>query len=1204
WVDMRGGWQMPYYASEQHALVPKKEGKGIVVLPHNIWDWRASFEHHHQFNTHLLGALEVFDNNWTSAREYLLKLANRSLESSSPFGYLVVQHEWQWVQEANRLAELEDYSRAIASLPCTFQTFSETAEWFKQNYPDNPDYIVDFFTPYDEKRVEWVWTKDFRITRYDGLYVVGYVDYNQQSLDLYLYSVADCDFQAGKSQTNHISTSLTFCIDDFGNVTSRAPAKGNRQNFMGTLSEYIYFQENSAVASPLLLLGLAALAGLVFAVYLCVRRKLFQLSSVKGKTCFARRAFSKETLILIFFFASSLRVILWFEHPRLIVAGDLRPPLNIDAFTVHAIYVWNEIDFGTPSVYLPRLLDPFNALTTIGCKFGFDIFGAQIFTLIIMYFLMSVLVYFFVKQLADGDVIVAVVASLFFNFNVFLINDREQTAVGFVSIILMVMPCLTAFTLAFRKNSKVLAAFSGVLLILTQGAFPNYRPFLLCLFGIFLTALYFLLSDGCKINLFFNKQKGIKLDVSVNAGSFKKLLGLSSIFLVSALLASIWIWVIIATNWSMLFSAHSRMTTPAFALNIRLHDIFRLIAHWAFYEDYGGHSYAPYADVYLHNPALIILTFLIPMLAFSSLLLKSKLRKLECYFALAGLVFFFFTAGFTKYFKDVYYAMTTNVPFLIAFRSPTNWIFFMLLSYSILLGALVSNVFHRLKRKALQFSVLVLVGLLFVATSFPLLTGDVTRNWLDPKVKGSTFPDSYVQLDKHLSNVYWALLVPKRDIYVIYNYSTGTLGCGNPYPFIFSKPIISGVGTEYLDPANSELINKLHELVLTKNATTIDVTRKGKVYASSCQDEAHDPAKAVDRNNLTRWSSETSVPQWLEVNWTQPQEIEGLKIYFEAALAKTYSVETWDGTGWVEHVKVENNSLTEREHVFTQPATTSRLRLCFTEASMWKSISIWELEVYKRVKFPSLTSRCLSVLSVGYLIVEKNIIMGANYDATEALARLAKNQDFVLVKEWDEVALYQNLNSLEKIYAAANLFNCENSSWNELYDYLAEVDWETLKHAVFVSKSDFNKLNLSTALPENFEWKENSPCKYVAHVNSSGPFFVVLQENFDARWKLKINGRTVAEPWHFKANMFANGWLINSTGNLKLEILFETQDTVAISVVVSFLLPAALMASNQIKRILKFVKNTALDRGVKIHKKIGSCRKDNRNARVREGLPV
>ena len=901
-------------------------------------------------------------------------------------------------------------------------------------------------------------------------------------------------------------------------------------------------------------------------------------SNMKSRTEFIKRAITTERLVVIVFLVLSLRVLLWFEYPRMIVAGDFRPPLNVEAFTMHAIYVWNEIDFGIPSVYLPRMLDPLNFLVTISSWLGFDLYSAQMLAVIIMYFLMSILVYAYVRELADGDTILAFVSALFFNFNVFLVNDREQTAVGFVSIMLMFLPSLAAFARALRKRSRGYAALSGMLLVLTQGAFPNYRPLLLGFFAVMLTTLYFLISRGSKIQLSRIKGAEWKFDFSVDTHSIADDLKSVLVFCLSAILASLWVLVIIAANWNTLFSAYSRISTPpVFVFDVQSYDVFRLIAHWSFYSSGAGHPYVPYADIYLHNPAIILLTFSIPALAFAALLVRSKHEKLKIYFTVVGLISIFLTAGFTKYLRSIYNSITTTIPLLAAFRDPTNWVFFVVLSYSILFGILLSNLCKRFKGALPKLFSLTLTTLLFVSTTFPLITGDVTRNWLDPAVKGSAFPKSYDQLNDKLSYRYWALLLPKRTVYVTYNFSSGTLGCGNPYPFIFSKPIISGLGTEYANPLKPNLTDQLHELVLIGNQTTTDIAQRGNITASSIETPEYSPEKAIDGSNITRWSSASGVPQWLVIEWEKPQELEDIKISFEQAYAKAYSIQTWNDTDWINQISVQNNTSLNCDHTFSELVKTDKVRLYFTEATYWGSISVWEITVRKHYEPPSLSSRGLGVFGVAYVILEKSIAVGAVYNVTEAREKLNETHDFALLEEWDDIALYQNLHSVEKLYVAdTNLMYLGQS---DFYNCLTDKPWATLEHSILTTETTSDSLaNVSAMLPEDFTWKEISPCRYEANIMSKGSFFVAFLENFDTQWKLGVNGKTVPESNHFAINTFGNGWLVDADGNLTLELTFQTQKFVVPSIIASLILPLLLITGTQIRKIVALAKHFKLRR--------------------------
>jgi len=225
-MGMRGGWQQPYYASESHVLIPSSQ-KGIIILPHNIWDWRASLEINHLLNTHIQNSYSHF-NNFTQAKLYSLSLIEATMNSVEPLAYVMVQHEWDWIYNIGFLDNLKTYINEILAKPYTFQMCNETAQWFNDNYASTPQYHFTFTSPYDGKSVEWLYNTQYRITRYDNNKVVGYIKYQNQNQDPYLTQIG----------TLPIIYSLYYTIDDFGNGYLRSPSQGNFVTYCGDLSKF------------------------------------------------------------------------------------------------------------------------------------------------------------------------------------------------------------------------------------------------------------------------------------------------------------------------------------------------------------------------------------------------------------------------------------------------------------------------------------------------------------------------------------------------------------------------------------------------------------------------------------------------------------------------------------------------------------------------------------------------------------------------------------------------------------------------------------------------------------------------------------------------------------------------------------------------------------------------------------------------------
>jgi hypothetical protein len=752
-----------------------------------------------------------------------------------------------------------------------------------------------------------------------------------------------------------------------------------------------------------------------------------------------------EALLLVAFLLVNLRVINWFQPPYVVMGGDLRPPVFPNAFLNGVMYTWNEIDWGVPSIYSPRIFDPLSFFSTLFQRAGIDVSVSQLMTTYLIYVLVSLLVYFLVKRLTNGNIIAAFIAGLFFTSNVHLIVDREQTAIGFIDMSLLILPCLVLFVEGLKKKSYGIIAISGFLFTLTYGAFPNYRAPVLCGVCLFVMFLFLYLNEGLSIG--YRKDSKF-LDVSLDWGLARVYLGSLLLFLVAVIFASIWVIALVSANFNTLLAAYSQTTTTvsSYGLLIQPHDVLRLIAKWSFYSGALGNYYTPYSVVYLGNPVLIVLSYVPTILAFSAVFV-SKSRKLAIFFASVAVVFLAFTSGFTPTFYKLYVWLANNFPLMTAFREPTNWVFIVVLSFSILIGLSVSTFHRRIKNSVLRLLAVVLVIALLFYVSYPLFTGAVTENWLNTNFKGSYLPPYYEEAENAIPSSYWTLLLPQRLTYVTYNFSNGQmLACGNPYPLVFSKPFLSGGGTEYVRSNNLDLLNEVYELMLTNGPG--NVAPEGTALASSVEKEGLVPANAIDGDYNTRWASEHGMPQWFEIDWNTTEQLSEVKIYFEHAYAIDYTIETWNGTSWIIQATITNNTNLEPEYVFTQVAFATKLRVTFTKASPFNMVSMWELQTYTR---NDAASKFLGMVGIKDFLVEDDIISG-NLSSVNDLRLLNESSEITLINNWDGASLYENSHALEKFYAADNIIPFSNI--DDMYDSINETVWSTLQHSAFIDTTN------------------------------------------------------------------------------------------------------------------------------------------------------
>ncbi len=861
-----------------------------------------------------------------------------------------------------------------------------------------------------------------------------------------------------------------------------------------------------------------------------------------------------EIFILIFFLVFSLRVLNWFEHPNIIAGGDLRPPFVQEAFNKRVLYTWDEIDFGLPSVYSPRVLSPSYLSISVFQNMGVDLFSSQVLTFFLMYFFASVLMYIYVKQLTNGDKIAAFIAALFVTSNVYLVTDREQTAIGFVELILMILPSAIAFTQGIKKKSNSLLALSGILFTLTFGTFPNYRPALISLGVLLLTFLFLFMSN--RVNIRLNTGLFRRLTAFLTRRRLVNLTKNGTLFITGVLSASLWIIVLILANWGSIMGTLGSMTSPNWILEqIRFQDIPRLIEKWSFYTVDLGKPYVFYADNYLYNPVVLVLSYLPPIFALFGAVI-SKSRRLALFFGGTALISLILASAAIP---ELYTEIVTRIPFLIAFRESAQWLFFTIFSYSILTGLFASTLFFKIRKNILKITALALIIGVFVVSSYPLMNGDVTRNWLDIKKKGANLPSSYIQLNNELSNNYWTLFLPNKDTYIPYNFSGEPLNLGNPYPLIFSKPVVSGLGTEYMKANNFDTINAIYGNFET------NVAPRGMASAKSNDNipiETSDPVKAIDRDASTQWTIKQ--PQTFQIDWNENNQwLSRVNIIFNGAYANNYIIEAWNGSEITNKYTITNNTSFTPEYTYYPRLQVTKLRITFLEINSSSPVSIKEIEVYSNRY--EISPEFLGFLGIKHIVLEKNV--GLNPVQNVSQARI-ENENFALANEWDEVALYNNTYALNKLYPADNILI--GTFPDEMYQTVQNTDWDTLQHSIFLD-SAFNETKGRNTLPSGFSMKQLSPTNYEVNVNSQGSFFLVFLESFDINWKTSVNGIPVSEENHIMANSFANAWLIESTGDLKIMVRYETQNIFVTSVVASTVLPILLLTflvKKKVKEIL------------------------------------
>jgi len=300
---------------------------------------------------------------------------------------------------------------------------------------------------------------------------------------------------------------------------------------------------------------------------------------------------------------------------------------------------------------------------------------------------------------------------------------------------------------------------------------------------------------------------------------------------------------------------------------------------------------------------------------------------------------------------------------------------------------------------------------------------------------------------------------------------------------------------------------------------------------------------AIDGNETaTRWASEKDVlPQWLELTWNKSQNLCGVRILFELAIATDYAIQTWNGTCWVNQTTVTENNVLEKIHRFAEPVETSKLRVYVTNSSIYGRVSIWELEAYS-IEATSASAK-ISVPRKGNYMLAARVATGPNYgtlcfNINDNLYSIPCNTS-VNHFEWREIGPFS--------------FDVGEQSVSVGGSGLVELD-EVL---IYSLNNGENYLSLhelfSSSSPEvSVSYEKVNPCTYQVYVNASETFTLIFSDTYNPLWKAFVNGEEFSST---PAYSFVNSFYINKTGQFTLTVYFTGQsyaDTGLIISLVSF----------------------------------------------------
>ena len=426
---------------------------------------------------------------------------------------------------------------------------------------------------------------------------------------------------------------------------------------------------------------------------------------------------SQRRIEILIILLLGLIPLLWFGQSQVILGHDAGLPLAPIPHFLDRLYTWTvRFGFGNDQTYaLPGIF--IHGLEAVVTYAGFGLQSMQKITFIFWFVLPGLSMYYLATKIEDKLKLkfFSLPVAIFYMINHFLLQGwfvAERTKFS----VYAALPLMIALLLDWNEGKRK---------TLTT--------------GILIALIFFLLNGLASLPLFGGVIISLLVFVIyyfIQEASGKRLLMLSKLFgtvlLFSALLHSYWL----IPFGSSLKTSYSQ-SVDFFGGQDGILDWVKYVSENSSYSNlirlqgvpewYQNPSH-PYANVFLHNPFLILISSLIPVAAFITLLLYKKKteRKILLFFAFLAVVSLVFVTGAHPPFGALYIMLMKYVPGFIAFRnpfykfSPSLW-----LAYAVLLGFFVNfvavKIAHKKPKAAYLFYLIFCCGI--VLYSYPFLNG-------------------------------------------------------------------------------------------------------------------------------------------------------------------------------------------------------------------------------------------------------------------------------------------------------------------------------------------------------------------------------------------------------------------------------------------------------------------------------------------------
>jgi hypothetical protein len=250
-----------------------------------------------------------------------------------------------------------------------------------------------------------------------------------------------------------------------------------------------------------------------------------------------------------------------------------------------------------------------------------------------------------------------------------------------------------------------------------------------------------------------------------------------------------------------------------------------------------------------------------------------------------------------------------------------------------------------------------------------------------------------------------------------------------------------------------------------------------------------------------------------------------------------------------------------RDHLFSQPVATNKLRILVTAAPAFNMVSIYDVEAYSP---NNMASSKIFLPKTDEYTLEARLISDEKSDGT-------------LFVEVDD-----------NMFSVSSPANENKGVWRQLGSMSLNagehnVSMSAIGSVVLDKISLHSTLNKTLAIEDLFgsnlqapsvSYEKINPCTYVAHVNSTQPFLLTFSESYHPLWKAYAYGEEIPS---IAVNSLANGFYINHTGNFDITLYFTGQTYADVGLVISggttiFVIAVLLEKSIRFERLGRLIR--------------------------------